>query len=79
MQYNIPPQDLSILGSSLVGQVVHDSQMLKTRLEGSVVRRSGNHFPPVQSPAGRATDSLEVIVVEGKVGANNMENLIPSS
>jgi len=59
--------------------VAHDSQMMKTRIEGTVVRRSGNHFPPVQSSAARAADSLEVIVVKGKVSTENMGNLIPSS
>lgn len=78
MQYDVPPQYYSILGSSLMG-LAHDSQMMKTRIEGTVVRRSGNRFPPVQSSAARAADSLEVIVVKGKVSTENMGNLIPSS
>lgn len=79
MQYDFPSQYCSVLGSDLMGQIVHDVQMMKTRLKGTVVRRSGNHFPPVQSSAARATDSLKVIVVEGKVGTENMGSLMPSS
>jgi len=53
--------------------------MMKTRLQGAVVRRSGNHFPPVPSPVARAAGSLKVIVVKGKVGAESMENFITST